>query len=146
MRRPGHRGNDSPGNSVDHNAVPYTTNSGRNDPLSKLLVSPLITPYSSPLHNPLYNPPLRSSDYSSNGCPTANPKRTGAISLTYLWLARKEGMDPYSSRYVTYYSSFHLPFPSFVPTLNPKPYKIPLKQFPCCFPFLHSFPANQRPV
>ena len=41
---------------------------------------------------------FRSSDYS------------------YLWLARSEGMDPYSSPYVTHCSNFHVLFHSFIPS------------------------------
>ena len=32
-----------------------------------------------------------------------------------LWLARKAGMDPSSSPYITHYSSFHLIFHFFIP-------------------------------
>ena len=28
------------------------------------------------------------------------------LAAAYLWLARNEGMDPYSSPYITYYSRF----------------------------------------
>ena len=44
-----------------------------------------------------------------------------AARFPYLWLGWKEGMDPYSSPYITYYGSFH-------------------------FLSIRSFPANQRPV
>ena len=33
-----------------------------------------------------------------------------AFTVTVLWLARNEGMAPYSSPYVTHYSSFHFLF------------------------------------
>ena len=34
--------------------------------------------------------------------------------VTGLWLARNEGMDPYSSPYITHYSRFHFLFHSFL--------------------------------
>ena len=39
------------------------------------------------------------------------------MGLSYPELARNEGMDPYSSPYMTLYSSFHFLFHSFIPQL-----------------------------
>ena len=60
-----------------------------------------------------------------------------SVSITYLWLARNEGMDPYSSPYITHHCSFHFLFHSCIPTLNPK---IVVSMF---F-FIPSFLAKQR--
>ena len=38
------------------------------------------------------------------------------IPITYLWLDRNKGMDPYSSPYITHYNSVHVLFPSFIPS------------------------------
>ena len=59
-----------------------------------------------------------------------NPKTLNPnIVKSYLWLARNEGMEPYSSPYITHCSSFHVLFHS-----NPTPYAA----ISMLFPFLHS--------
>ena len=42
-----------------------------------------------------------------------NPKY---VPITYLWLARNEGTDPYSSPEITRHRSFHFLFQSFIPS------------------------------
>ena len=41
---------------------------------------------------------------------------TTIMGLFCLWLVRNEGMHPYSSPYITHYNSFHILFPSFIPS------------------------------
>ena len=36
-----------------------------------------------------------------------------AFAYAGLWFSRNEGMDPYSSPYITHYSRFHFPVPSY---------------------------------
>ena len=45
-----------------------------------------------------------------------NKLETTIVGLSYPELARNEGMDPYSSPYMTLYSSFHFLFHSFIPS------------------------------
>ena len=94
--------------------------------------------------NPLHNPTTRlqshrqdswlrrqrnkDTGFSSNTeSPCCLCPRSIRISMTamhfqpYLCLARNEGVDPYSSPYITHDSGFHVLFHSFIPTLSPKP-------------------------
>ena len=53
-------------------------------------------------------PLIKGYNHTGNGAPK--------IMLGYigLWLARNEGMDAYGSPYITHYSSYHVPFHSFI--------------------------------
>ena len=53
---------------------------------------------------------------------------------TYLWLARNGGMNPYSSPYITHYSSFHFLFHSFI--LFQKAASIEEDDRPCQIPHM----------
>ena len=49
-------------------------------------------------------------------CGCRGPAAVFGAFKTGLWLARNEGMDPYSGPYITHYSSFHFLFHSFIPS------------------------------
>ena len=65
--------------------------------------------------------------------------RTCELLNSYSWLARNEGVDPYSSPYITQYRSCHFLFPFF---LNHNPVKPNYGSFH--FLFHAVFPANQK--
>ena len=74
------------------------------------------------------------------------PKQQVALLLAGLWLARNERRDPYSSPYITHYSSFHFLSHSFISILNTKPYITPIIPIVSIVFSMPCFTASQRPV